>query len=284
MGKQARSGNSGFTLIELLVVISIIALLIALLLPTLQNTREVARLAQCQSNLRQIHLGLRAYQNDNREYWPTRNWREPGPSGIAHLWNCQLEYLGYIQGRSQDRLYNRAAHLCRDPVSVLACPSEMHSSVDVVNGWHATHYGINGAVNGINQNSAGGWDASMHPDIAGTAAWNEYRNYGYSTTGERLQSHPSQVYFLGCDAVWHTSHAKVQGLGGYFSGIGNRWIYSRHPGVQKPVVFVDGHAKVEREPAWWGNPNLAWAKMAAKQEWHNFNFNHWHYRTNSNRW
>ncbi|MFA9478882.1 prepilin-type N-terminal cleavage/methylation domain-containing protein [Phycisphaerales bacterium AB-hyl4] len=60
----------GFTIIELLVVITIIALLVAILLPALSKTREAARAINCGSNLRQVGLAMQMYLDDNNEYYP----------------------------------------------------------------------------------------------------------------------------------------------------------------------------------------------------------------------
>ena len=74
--------NKGFTLIELLVVIAIIAILAAILFPVFARARENARRASCQSNLKQIGLGILQYQQDYDERFPGRfnpgtnqNWR-----------------------------------------------------------------------------------------------------------------------------------------------------------------------------------------------------------------
>lgn len=59
--------KTGFTLIELLVVIAIIALLAAILFPVFGRARENARRSSCQSNLKQIGLGLIQYAQDYDE-------------------------------------------------------------------------------------------------------------------------------------------------------------------------------------------------------------------------
>lgn len=59
--------SSGFTLIELLVVIAIIAILAAILFPVFGRARENARRSSCQSNLKQIGLGMMQYTQDYDE-------------------------------------------------------------------------------------------------------------------------------------------------------------------------------------------------------------------------
>ncbi len=65
-----RQQRRAFTLIELLVVIAIIAILAAILFPVFARARENARRASCQSNLKQIALGIYMYTQDYDERFP----------------------------------------------------------------------------------------------------------------------------------------------------------------------------------------------------------------------
>ena len=105
----------GFTLMELLVVIAIIAILIALLLPAVQQAREVARRTQCRNNLKQIGLALHNYESSFRLFPPscTSNvgatvgvWTYPvgtDNNPTFHLHSFASLILPYLEGTN---LYN----------------------------------------------------------------------------------------------------------------------------------------------------------------------------------
>lgn len=130
---------TGFTLIELLVVISIIALLIALLLPAVQQVREAARRSQCQNNLKQMGLAFHNY-HDVHGVFPKGgyggNLSSPTLYNTSNARACrQLSWgtalLPYLD---QSPLYNRWDHglwylegsnqeLSQTRLSVFLCPS-----------------------------------------------------------------------------------------------------------------------------------------------------------------
>lgn len=82
-----RNHRRGFTIVELLVAIGIIALLLALLLPAVQNSREAARRLTCNSHLRQVGLALANYQSQFQILPPFSVWSGPKgePLGAGEL-------------------------------------------------------------------------------------------------------------------------------------------------------------------------------------------------------
>src|SRR4028119_825727 len=85
-----RPTHRGFTLIELLVVIAIIAILASILFPVFARARENARRSSCQSNLKQIGLGILQYVQDYDErYKPS--------SGISYAYSWHTLIQPYVK-------------------------------------------------------------------------------------------------------------------------------------------------------------------------------------------
>ena len=113
----ARAGRRAFTLVELLVVIGIIALLIAILLPALNNARRSAIAIKCLSNERTLGQAFAMYAGDNRgKILPACVWS--GTSTTADYWPLLLIAGKYLP----DPRVQAGADAPKD-ASVLVCPA-----------------------------------------------------------------------------------------------------------------------------------------------------------------
>jgi prepilin-type N-terminal cleavage/methylation domain-containing protein/prepilin-type processing-associated H-X9-DG protein len=131
-----------FTLIELLMVIAVIAILMAVIVPSLQNSRRQAKAVLCSSNIKQLLLGLMMYENEN-ETFPHAfddTLMEP-PAG------------GYPGGSAYDRKgwwwFNYIADYSKKDTSkktVLQCPSRHITNLKLKNNILCSNYGVNSAI------------------------------------------------------------------------------------------------------------------------------------------
>src|SRR5438105_2388440 len=89
---------AGFTLVEVLVVLAIIAVLIGLLAPAVQQVRDAASRADCGNNLRQLGLGLHQYPGDSRHFPPGLSYRGGADPYPFMSWHARL--LPYLEQRA----------------------------------------------------------------------------------------------------------------------------------------------------------------------------------------
>ena len=152
-----RTLKRGFTLIELLVVISIIAILISLLLPAVQQAREAARRIQCRNNLKQIGLALHNYLDVNGTFPPSFVSDISTLNTSGGEWSVHARILPYLE---QANLYNAAnlempyhaaenGEIAVQRIAAYLCPSEPNDRHRAENGLpvhYPVSYGFNGGT------------------------------------------------------------------------------------------------------------------------------------------
>lgn len=151
MPKRLKKSKNGFTLIELLVVIAIIALLVSILLPSLQKAKEMARLVMCMSNLRSIGSAMLIYSSEAEgNLLPAYDQRAASLSGSGQ-WPVLLD-------RYQNGNTNLTHNIARDnrEKSIYYCPKWINldnagvgnpiCGTGYIGSWYPTSYMANANV------------------------------------------------------------------------------------------------------------------------------------------
>jgi prepilin-type N-terminal cleavage/methylation domain-containing protein len=134
---RSRSAARGFTLIELLVVIAVVGILMALLLPAVQQAREAARRTQCRNNLKQIGLALHNYDELNLTLPPSYCVVPGGTATVGGQWSVLARILPFVEQSNLQQLidwnlaYSAQLNVATTRVPGYVCPSEPNDMMRV---------------------------------------------------------------------------------------------------------------------------------------------------------
>lgn len=159
----SRAARRAFTLVELLVVITIIGVLIALLLPAIQATREAARRVQCMNNLKQLGLAVINFHSAKKRFPPSSIWRVNGKLDLTNLGldnnpglaeNWVILILPQLEQRPLLASFDLKKPIC-DPanakprstwMTVMLCPTDSYNQTT-----------FNGRASSLTSNFGDGW-------------------------------------------------------------------------------------------------------------------------------
>jgi prepilin-type processing-associated H-X9-DG protein/prepilin-type N-terminal cleavage/methylation domain-containing protein len=239
---------SAFSLIELLVVISIIASLLALLLPSLGAARETAKTSLCLANQRQNGLGFAYYVNANREWWPDGSGYSWDTANIptepmwARVVAGTME-ISYITEQSTAQQYmpeqylgNALSRQSRSKRNgIFQCPSDNYNNA--WGGRNSTSYSHNSGSNNV----------VSDPNLGGLGVGDSYfkhpeanRRWSFAPVNSKQLTKQSETFLIGESMRVATTPANaydyynVPFLSTAFAG---RW----HNGAGN-YLWLDGHA------------------------------------------
>ena len=238
---RSKNVSKAFTLIELLVVIAIIAILAAILFPVFARARENARRSSCQSNLKQIGLGVLQYVQDYDEKYPFGHNQGGGASGGYLNWYSAVD--PYLKSRQ-----------------IFSCPSDSNTD-------HAgnTDYMAGGAGKGWHVSYAANYFVSKSSDdpqlslaaVASASTLVYAADAGVPPTGPKgtVVEGTAEKKF---DGLRLLSDAGWPGLNGVTTNPGDNNFMGptiRHLSTTN-VLFADGHVKALKANAFYWK--LSW--------------------------
>ena len=217
---KARTG-SGFTLIELLVVIGIIAILIAMLLPALNDAKESARRISCGSNLHQASIGIESYVlDDSKQEYPYGDWGSF--EGFNHA-NMVLPYF-------------------ENPEAMFLCPS---SPIRTISNWVPSYF-VEGSSFSLGYHYLAGFGCLSHGGC------------DPSQIIERSDGYPSYCCHFGwnTDVNWSNWFAPAMYRETAFDPGYPRGFFPHKDPYKVPILMDQAHPG--REHAHWTPPYFAW--------------------------
>jgi len=177
----------GFTLIELLVVIAIIAIIAAILFPAFARARENARRASCQSNLKQIALGITQYTQDYDEKYPV--YQTDAAAGLGWAYTIQP--------------YVKSEQIFQCPSNTVAQPAPATNTLESRAGTAGfTDYWYNFNLQGINESQLG---YSSNTVLNGDGSGATTNSISYR---QKTDSSGSQTHFEGANYSFADGHVK----------------------------------------------------------------------------
>ena len=207
---------NGFTLVELLVVIAIIGILVSLLLPAIQASRESARRTQCTNSIRQLIMAVHDYEMA-QEHYPSGTVNPTGPirslPGGQHIsWIARI--LPYLEERA---VYNTmdlslsAYHAKNDParqtsVELLVCPSNPAGTWPYSN-YAGCHHDVEAPIDADNR---GVFFLNSHltrDDLKDGAAYTLF-------LGEKMPDDTDLGWISGTSSTLRNTGSPLNGLGG----------------------------------------------------------------------
>jgi prepilin-type processing-associated H-X9-DG protein/prepilin-type N-terminal cleavage/methylation domain-containing protein len=214
VNREQNQRRAGFTLVELLVVIGIIALLISILLPSLQKARRAATAVACQSNMKQVYVAFVMYAQQNKgalipngvKNWSGASW------ATTNIWSSYV-----VEGK----------YLGENGSKVMGCPGNDRD----------TEFST-GSVYGSPMRDPGYWGTpGFYPKMKTKYRWEEIGRSAFSTD-------PARFTIL-IDSVRNYPDGPGQDLAGksFFKGDAehpSQSIACRHS-KRANVLFVDGH-------------------------------------------
>jgi len=246
--------RKAFTLIELLVVISIIALLIALLLPVLGMAKSTARNNRCLANVKGLGLAMSAYAYENKGKLMPSQITTPKPMNWYNQLVPFIDQTGYAQSSGESS--NENIGMCPDALTPSQTGTAFYSHGNTFNSWvWQTHGGSYGANFWLMPDGPSYATDSVVGDLS-TRRPLFYKNYD-------APRDPTKTPILG-DSTWMGSWpdsqdtppanpraiqtSEVDHTWGEFMA---RYAIDRHKTFTGNHVFVDGHAESVSLPNLW---------------------------------